>query len=351
MEKRAQSQIGPIVAASVAAAAAGFLVNRMMKAREVRHFNLAGRVVLVTGGSRGLGLVLARELVAEGARIVICARDVEELERARLDLEARGGSVLAVPCDITRREEVIEVFRVAREIFGGVDALINNAGIIQVGPFENATLDDFDEAMRVHYWGALYAILEAFPEMRERGEGRIVNITSIGGRIAMPHLLPYVGSKFAITGLSEGLRAELQKYGIWVTTVTPGLMRTGSIYRAFFKGRNHDEHAWFSVSGSLPGASIGAEQAARSIIRALKRGEADLILSLPAHCAAMFHGAAPGVTADILGAVDRFLPAPGGIGEERAPGFDSTSKISPSILTALSDRAARENNELGSTEA
>src|SRR5919201_401355 len=236
----------------LATAAAGALFAARALVRAQRAYDVRGKTVLITGGSRGLGLVLARELAREGARIAICARDATELERAREDLAARGADVLAVPCDLTKRAQVEELVNDVRAHFGRIDVLINNAGVIQVGPIDVMTLEDYEEAMRTHYWGPLYAILAVLPQMRQRGEGRIVNISSIGGKVSMPHLLPYNASKFALVGLSEGLRAELAKDGIVVTTVCPGLMRTGSPPNAYFKGQNEKEYAWFAISDALP---------------------------------------------------------------------------------------------------
>lgn len=217
-----------------------------------RQYDLSGKTVLITGGSRGLGLVMARELLREGARLAICARDEAELERARTDLVRRGADVLALPCDVTNQEQVNEMVRVVRDRFGQIDVLINNAGAIAVGPMEVMTLEDYEAAMKIHFWAPLYTTLAVLPEMRQRHEGRIVNISSIGGKISTPHLLPYSASKFALTGFSEGLRAELASYGIVVTTICPGLMRTGSPYNAIFKGQHRAEYTWFSLSDSLP---------------------------------------------------------------------------------------------------
>jgi len=314
--------------------------------RKLNAYDLRGKTALVTGGSRGLGLVIARELVREGANVAICARDQDELRSARQDLAQRGGRVQAIRCDITDRGQVESMVHLVRERFGRIDVLINNAGVIQVGPVEVMRLEDYAEAMKVHYWAPLYAMLAVLPEMRQRREGRIVNISSIGGKVAVPHLVPYDGSKFALVGLSEGLHAELIKDGIVVTTVCPGLMRTGSPRNAFFKGQHRAEYAWFSISDALPLFSISAERAARRIITACKQGEAEVVLSLPAQAAVAFHGVFPGLTAEILGLVNRFLPGPGGIGNKRALGKDSESSLSPSWLTALNERAAVRNNEI-----
>jgi NAD(P)-dependent dehydrogenase (short-subunit alcohol dehydrogenase family) len=330
----------------LALAGAGALLATRALARKLTEYDLDGKTVLITGGSRGLGLVMAREFAREGARVAICARDAEELDRARMDLVRRGARVIAVPCDITDREQVDEMVRAVSERFGRIDVLVNNAGVIEVGPMEVMTLEDYEQAMKTHFWGPLYTTLAVLPEMRERASGRIVNITSIGGKISVPHLLPYSASKFALVGFSEGLRSELKKDGVVVTTVCPGLMRTGSPRNATFKGQHRAEYAWFSISDSLPVSSMSASRAARQIVEACKRGDAEVVLSIQAKMAVRFHGLFPGLTADLLGLVNKLLPAPGGIGTLRAKGKDSESDMSPSWLTTLSEQAAARNNEI-----
>jgi NAD(P)-dependent dehydrogenase (short-subunit alcohol dehydrogenase family) len=330
----------------ITAAGFGFVLAARAVARWRRPYDLHDKVVLITGGSRGLGLTMARQLLHHGAYVAICARDESELERARSDLRQDDGRILTVPCDITDREQVLTMVDHIDHHFGRIDVLINNAGMIQVGPVELMTLDDYEEAMEVHFWGPLYTILAVLPTMRQRREGRIVNISSIGGKMSVPHLLPYSASKFALVGLSEGLRAELRKDGIIVTTVCPGLMRTGSPRNAFFKGQHQAEYAWFSISDALPIVSQSAERAARQIIAACQRGDAQVVLSLPAKLATTVHSLFPSWTTNVLGVVNRLLlPAPGGIGSAQRPGKQSASRLSPSWLTTLSDRAAQRNNE------
>ena len=217
---------------------AAYLATRLSRARLAISFD--NRVVVITGGSRGLGLVIARLLVDEGARVVLLARDIAELERAREDLESRGhGHVMTFRCDVRRRADVRDAVEAVLDRWRAIDVLINDAGIIQVGPLDHMVHEDFENAMATHFWGPLHLILEIAPIMRHRGFGRIVNISSIGGKVAVPHLAPYSASKFALTGLSDAVRAELDPYGIRVTTVAPGLMRTGSPLNAEFKGQ-HD---------------------------------------------------------------------------------------------------------------
>jgi NAD(P)-dependent dehydrogenase (short-subunit alcohol dehydrogenase family) len=310
------------------------------------RFDLTGRAVLITGGSRGLGLVLAREFARHGALLALAARDVGALERARDELTARGTRVLALPCDVRDRAQVDALVRRVEEHYGRLDVLVNNAGTIIVGPLEHMTLGDFEDAMATNVWAAVYAVLAALPGMRRRRDGRIVNIASIGGKVSVPHLLPYSASKFALVGFSQGLRAELAKDGVVVTTVCPGLMRTGSPRHALFKGRHRAEYAWFSIGDSSRVSSMSAEAAARRIVTACLRGEAEVVLSPQAKALSVFHGLFPGLTADILGVVNRLLPGPGGIGTATARGRESQSALSPSWLTALGDQAAARNNEV-----
>src|SRR5262245_12318314 len=198
-----------------------YLATRAIR-QYARWYDLRGKTALITGGSRGLGLALGRELVARGANVAICARDVDELERASSDLVRPGRPVLALPCNVADIEEVGRMAQAVREHFGSIDVLINNAGVIEVGPIETMTLADYEEALDINLRGALNTMLAVIPEMRQQGEGRIVNITSIGGKIAMPHLAPYTMSKFALVGLSKAMRVELAKDGIIVTTICPG---------------------------------------------------------------------------------------------------------------------------------
>jgi short-subunit dehydrogenase len=315
-----------------------------------RQYDFNNKVALITGGSRGLGLVLARELSQEGARLAICARNSEELKRAAKDLQDHGAEVFEIPCDLRSQLEINIMVEAVRNHYGQIDVLINNAGVIQVGPLEVQTQEDFKDAMDIHFWAPFYTMQAVLPEMRERGDGRIVNIASIGGKIAVPHLAPYSASKFALVGLSTAMRNELTKDSIFVTTVCPGLMRTGSPVNALFKGKNEQEYAWFSLGDALPFTSISAERAAAQIIEATKSGDAELVISIQAQLAAKFHGLFPELTAEISALVNQLLPAAGGIGKALIRGKESQSWLSPSFLTALSDKAAAENNELKPNE-
>jgi NAD(P)-dependent dehydrogenase (short-subunit alcohol dehydrogenase family) len=344
----------PAAALTQAAIAATTAAGLGLAARAVRRrpaMDFKGKSVLITGGSRGLGLLLARRFALAGARLTIVARDPAELELARRELTALGGArVLALPGDVGNRADMEWAVERAAERFGRLDVVVNNAGIIQVGPLEHMTVEDFEEAMAVHFWGPLYTTLAALPHLRRQGGGRIVNIASIGGKIAVPHLVPYSASKFALVGLSNGLQAELAREGIHVTTVCPGLMRTGSHVNALFKGRRREEFTWFALSDSLPLSSMSAERAARRIVEACRYGEPHLILTPQARAATLAAALMPNLTARALQLVNHLLPAPlnggEGDGDEMRFGWQSASRWAPSLLTRLADEAAVRNNEM-----
>jgi NAD(P)-dependent dehydrogenase (short-subunit alcohol dehydrogenase family) len=328
--------------------AAGFgaalVASRLARARHAVSFE--DRVVVITGGSRGLGLVLARQFAAEGARVVLLARDLNELERAREDLEARGAQVLTIRCDVRRRADVRAAVDLVVERWRAIDVLVNNAGVIQVGPLEHMAHEDFENAMATHFWGPLHLMIETVPIMRHRGFGRIVNIASIGGKIAVPHLGPYSASKFALVGLSDAVRAEVDRYGIRVTTVAPGLMRTGSPVNAQFKGNHEAEYAWFKVASSIPGVTISAERAAAKIVEACRYGDPELTITPQAKLAAAANVVVPRAVARAMTLVSRALPGPGGAeGNVLRKGRETKPRAVPSVVTTLTDRAAVANNE------
>jgi NAD(P)-dependent dehydrogenase (short-subunit alcohol dehydrogenase family) len=326
----------------------GIFLGLRSAIRATRRIDLRDKVVLITGGSRGLGLALARAYGEQGAKLALCARDERELADARDDLARRGTAVISIPCDVTDQAQVESMVREVVERWGRIDVLVNNAGTIQVGPMETMTVADYDQAMKLHFWAPLYTTLAVLPQMRRRGTGRIVNIASIGGKVAAPHLLPYSASKFALVGFSEGFRSELMKDGIYVTTVCTGLMRTGSPRNALFKGQHRKEYAWFAISDATPGVSIAVRSAAERIVRASRDGVSETMVSLPARLATTFHGIFPGLTSDVNAMLNRALPGPGGIGQERRLGKESESALAPSLLTALNERAAAEHNEVRS---
>ena len=319
-----------------------WLIVRIIR---TQRFPLKDKVVLITGGSRGLGLVLARHICASGGKVALIARDGEELGRAKADLGPRGGAVLTVQCDLLDREQIQSAVRQIIDRFGKIDILINNAGIIEVGPLEHMTRDDFERAMQLHFWAPFELVSRIVPEMRTWGRGRIVNICSIGGKVAVPHLAPYSASKFALTGFSDTLRAELARDNIQVTTVAPGMMRTGSHVNARFKGKHDVEFAWFAVSAGAPLIAMNADRAARKILAACRRGQPSLTLTFAARTAILGNALFPNLTGYWMKIVNRFLPAAGDDEGNELRAGSQLRRLTPAWLTRLADRATVRNNE------
>jgi short-subunit dehydrogenase len=308
-------------------------------------YPLREKVVLITGGSRGLGLVLARHICARGGNVALIARDAEELARAKSDLATRRNTVMTIQCDLLDSEQIQAAVRRVIDRFGKIDILINNAGIIEVGPLEHFMREDFERAIRLHFWAPFELISQIVPEMRIWGGGRIVNVSSIGGKVAVPHMASYSASKFALTGFSDAIRAELARDNIHVTTVAPGLMRTGSHVNAKFKGRHDDEFAWFAASAGAPLISMNADRAARKILAACRRGQPSLTLTFAARKIVLGNALFPNLTGYLMKFVNRLLPGTGGEqGNESRAGWE-VPRRTPGWMTKLADRATQKNNE------
>jgi NAD(P)-dependent dehydrogenase (short-subunit alcohol dehydrogenase family) len=325
--------------AGVAAAAAAYTIAKKRRSRD------RGKVVLITGGSRGLGLALAERYARSGARLVLASRDAEDLAQARETLLERDAlqssdDVLLIPADLTDPNQATMLIDQAIGHFGHIDILINNAGIIEVGPVENQTLDAYRRAMATNFFAALHTIHAALPHLLNGRPGKrdaaIVNIASIGGKFAMPHMLPYVASKFALVGFSQGLHAELRHKGVRVTTVCPGLMRTGGEAHADFTGRVKEEQRWFTLAARTPILAASVRHAAKTIYWAVADGRAEITITPQAWLAARFAGLAPGTTQYLASIANRFfLPEPSSA-DQLALGF-TRKAFSPETLLNQED--------------
>jgi short-subunit dehydrogenase len=326
--------------------AAFSMVMGLRKMARKKNEDLAGQVVMITGGTRGLGLAIAEEFARQGAKLVLCAREPEEVERARDDLMKRGAEVIAKTCDVTVHEEVIKLEREVTDQLGRIDILVNNAGVITVGPLIMQTYADYENSMNVMFWGMYHPTMAVLPQMQARHSGHIVNVTSIGGKISVPHLSAYSTAKFAAVGFSEGLHAEMTKDGIKVLTVIPGLMRTGSYVNITTKGRHKNEYNWFSVLANLPFTSTSAKKAAQQIVKATQSGKGRLVISIQAKLALLLHDLFPGFTASMLVLVDRLLPKTDGFENmESIRGSETNTRLSRSPVTALGQKAVKTYNE------
>ncbi|CAL9376099.1 3-phenylpropionate-dihydrodiol_cinnamic acid-dihydrodiol dehydrogenase [Nocardiopsis dassonvillei] len=302
---------------------------------------LTGRVALVTGGSRGLGLAMAREFGERGASVVVCARDADELDRAVADLEARGIPARGFPCDVRDPGEAERLVEKAEAAFGHLDFVVNNAGIIQVGPQEVLTEEHFREAMETMFWAPLRISRAAVGPLSRTG-GSLVTITSIGGHLSVPHLLPYSCAKFAEVALSEGLGAELARRGVRVTTVVPGLMRTGSHRAAVFSGNAEREYSWFALGAGLPLVSSDAGHAARRIVEAAARGRPYLVITPLAAAVVAARGLCPSLVQRLMRVMAGILPGPPEEPREMRGAEADAGLVNEAVRTAavLNERAA-----------
>jgi NAD(P)-dependent dehydrogenase (short-subunit alcohol dehydrogenase family) len=310
---RAILHTAQVLTGIVAAAAAYALMPSPEKRRP-------GQVVLITGGSRGLGLALADRYGRSGAKLILVSRNVDELTEARNTLLARGSvqaseDVLLLPADLTDAAQAIMLIDHAISHFGRIDVLINNAGVIEVGPVENQPIAAYRRAMATNFFAALHTTHAALPHLLSRnsihGDAAIVNIASIGGKFAMPHMLPYVASKFALVGFSEGLHAELRHKRVRVTTVCPGLMRTGGEVHAQYTGRTIKEQRWFKLAARTPILAASVTHAANKIYNAVAAGRAEITITPQAWLAARIAGLAPATTQYAASLVNELiLPAP-----------------------------------------
>jgi short-subunit dehydrogenase len=271
-------------------------------------YRLKNRSVVITGGSRGLGLAIAEECLREGCRVALLARKSEELVLAQDILRRRTSQEpLLVSCDVTLPGDLARAFREVETQFGGIDILINNAGAIVVGPFAALDRGDFQSLLELQLHAVVDGIQLLLPRWKKTG-GRVVNICSIGGKIAIPHMSAYCAAKFALAGLSQALSVELARDNVVVTTVFPGLMRTGSPGQAVIKGDHESEYAWFALGDITPGLSISAESAARRIVAAIRRGDHEVIFPSTSRLALFARNQFPELFAFAMQRVACFFP-------------------------------------------
>ena len=301
-------------AAVVGAVAGGIALSRLLRPSLLPD----NPVVLVTGGSRGLGLAIAHRFAQEGARFVLAAEKREELEDAQAKLLSAHANLAAedfylVAGDLSQNAECERLINETYRRFGRLDVLINNAGIMEVGPVESFTVESFDKTVAVNLQAAVHICLAALPRLLAQTpaanghRASIVNIASIGGKFAVPHMLPYTTAKFGLVGFSEGLHAEVRFSGVRVTTVCPGLMRTGGEAHAKFVGNQSAEQQWFDWCATTPGVAVTPAFAANRIYDAARNGRAEITISPQAWLGARFAGLAPETLAYLNALTDKYI--------------------------------------------
>jgi NAD(P)-dependent dehydrogenase (short-subunit alcohol dehydrogenase family) len=316
------------VVALASAAAAGLVAAADRRARRI---DLRGRVVLVTGGGRGLGYATARAFAARGARLAICGRDSDVVRRAEQALRDGRADVHGSACDAADPIQVADWIAGVLARFGQIDVLVNNAGQCFVGPAADLDAADMADAMRNIFWSVYHPTMAVLPHLRGRRFGRIVNVTSIGGRVPTPHQAAYNAGKHAATGFSSTLAVELRKDGVRVSTVLPPPLDDGAPLHVHFNGDAEAEFRWFARTLTSPLRATGTERTAAVIVDAAEHGDVERAVSPLSWLTQRAAGAAPGLTSRLLGLVDRRLPPPG------PPGRTSPMRLGRDVIAASPD--------------
>jgi NAD(P)-dependent dehydrogenase (short-subunit alcohol dehydrogenase family) len=304
--------------------------------RSRRRLELNGRVAIVTGGARGLGLAITRALVRQGCRVAICGRDGETVLRCVEQLRTEGATIMGQACDLGDPDQATAFVQTVVEAYGAVDILVNNAAQCYVGPASELDSLDMQLALRNIFWAQFYPTKALLPQMRARRFGRIVNITSIGGKLPIPHQAAYVAAKHAATGWSETLALELEHEGITVSTLTPPPLRNGAPLHAHYNGRREAEFMWFASALTSPLSAIPAERVARVVVDAIIYGAQERAVSALSWLAARAHGVAPGLVASGLRWFARRMPA------TAEPGTSSSMRLGSEIAGSSSDTAIQQ---------
>jgi NAD(P)-dependent dehydrogenase (short-subunit alcohol dehydrogenase family) len=322
-----------------AIAAAGTMWGARAWLRSRRWIELRERVVVITGSDSGFGLVQARQVAAQGAIVVLAARDPGKLEQAAEAVSRDGAhDVLAIPTDVAEPEQAERLIAQTMERFGRIDVLINTAGLMIVGAEPTLSLEDIHWMMNVNFWGAVHTTRAALPYMRRARFGRIANVSSIGGRFAAPHMLPYTVSKFALTGYTKSLRPEALRDNIYVTGIYPSVIRSGGHRHAWIKGNQEAEYSWFSLGDVIPGVATSVETAAQMAIRAIQCGDPEAIIGLGARLKLAIDGIMPNWSAELMDLMENFFPAPVNLDSPAVQGRDIHGRIPDFTNRQVPDR-------------
>jgi NADP-dependent 3-hydroxy acid dehydrogenase YdfG len=226
--------------------------------------NIENKVVVITGASSGLGEATARHLAARGASVVLGARRADQLEKIAADIRAAGGKAEVLATDVTKKEQVQALIDTAVRVFGRVDVLINNAGLMSIAPLDEVKVDEWDRMIDINVKGVLYGIAAALPQFRKQNSGHFINIASVAGvKVFSPGGTVYSGTKFAVRAISEGLRHEVGG-SIRTTTIEPG-----AVDSELKHGSSHEQSSQFVKE--FYKQAIPADSVARAIAYAIEQ--------------------------------------------------------------------------------
>jgi short-subunit dehydrogenase len=256
---------------------------------------LRGRNLLITGASRGIGRGVAKLAAAEGARVALAARSAGELESLVAELKQAGAEAWAFPTDLTQREERWRLVEQAASALGGIDVLINNAGLASVGAFASSTEDVLRRLMEINFFAPAELTRMCLPYLEKGHQPAVVNVGSVCGRSGIPGLSEHSASKFALTGLTEALRAEFVRYDVDVLLVLPGLTQTDDLGKHLL--RDDIKRYGLDFAGAQP-----PEAVSKAVIDALKKNRPETTVGRQAWWVAFGQRASPLVMNLILAA-------------------------------------------------
>ena len=257
---------------------------------------------LITGASQGIGKATALLFAKNGYNLIITARTKDRLESVAEEIRSLGGQALAITTDVSERSSVEALVNLGIERFSGIDVLVNNAGVCMSAPMAETTIEDWERIINVNLWGYIYTIKALLPHFISRGKGNIINVGSFGGKVPLPKMTAYCTSKFAITGLTETLRIELEPQGINVSGIHPSVTNSDFLERAVFKDRDPQEEKNRRQAMEkmlISPLASQSEDVAQAIWDAVKHPQAEVIVG-SAKVPSFLHRLFPGVTQGVL---------------------------------------------------
>ncbi|MEM8830560.1 MAG: SDR family oxidoreductase [Cyanobacteria bacterium P01_G01_bin.19] len=250
---------------------------------------------LITGASQGIGKATALLFAKKGYDLIITARTKDKLESAAAEIRSFGTQVLAIATDVSDRSAVEALVNLGIERFSQIDVLVNNAGICMTAPMAKTTVEDWENIIQVNLWGYIYTINSLLPHFLANKQGNIINVGSFGGKVPLPNMTAYCTSKYAVTGLTETLRLELEPQGIKVSGIHPSVTNSDFMERAVFRDSDPEQMKQILTSPLVS----QPEDVAKAIWDAVKHSQAEVVVGT-AKVPTFLHRLFPGITQGLL---------------------------------------------------